>query len=195
MLQVFSAGEVVKADQQRRARGPQFVAEGGQLRRPGLLGRLDLQIDELAAGLGSLLQHIQLRLQRPREAAAKLLAPAGRDSRCVAMACKEILHFGQRGQWLGARIQPEFKKPGIGQRGLRPLNQFRRRCALNGHAQLAHAQPGNKRRGRGIRRTGAGRRHLPIAASYSGLCQYATAKRSQRIYLLEGWFAQASEPV
>jgi hypothetical protein len=51
-FQPLGAREVVKADQQRRAGLSQTGAEVLQLRRFGLLGRLDFKVGDAAAGLG-----------------------------------------------------------------------------------------------------------------------------------------------
>jgi hypothetical protein len=84
----------VKAHQQRRAGLPQAGSEPGQLRRPGLFGRLHFEIHNLAAGLGGCQQYLKLSSQGPHEVAAKLLAPAGGDSRHVAVICQKLLHLG-----------------------------------------------------------------------------------------------------
>jgi hypothetical protein len=117
------------------------AAPAAQLRRLGFFGRLDLEIDDLAAGLGGRGQHVQFGLERPREAPAKGLAPAGGDGRYVAMGGKELLHQGQRRGWLGQPIQPEFEEPGVGQSRLSSFGQPGRRIGLNGDAQLVNPQP------------------------------------------------------
>ena len=152
----------MKADDQRRARRPQRRAQLLQLPGSGLLGRLDLQIDYLASGFGSLGQHLQFSLERPLEAAAILFAAAGGDDRRLAMRFQELLHPGQHRGRLGQRIEAQFEKAGIHQRRCRPLDQLRRRGCLNGHAQLAQiaqAQSLQGRRGRGLRRIRTENRH------------------------------------
>ena len=86
------ARKVVKADQQRRACGTQ----PGQLRRLGLLGRLDFEVDNLAAGLGGLGQDVEFRCERPVEVAAMFLAPAGGNGGHVAVFGEELLEVRQR---------------------------------------------------------------------------------------------------
>ena len=51
----------------------------------GLLGRLDLEIDDLAAGFGGFRQDFELGVEGPREVAAMRLAAAGGDGGHVAV--------------------------------------------------------------------------------------------------------------
>ena len=53
-IQAAGAREIVKAHQQSSPRGSQVFAKPGQLRGLGLLCRFNLEIDDLAAGLGGL---------------------------------------------------------------------------------------------------------------------------------------------
>ena len=115
---------------------------------------------------------------------AKFLAPAGGDSRHVAVICQKLLHLGQRRRRLGQPIQPEFKELRVAQRRLSPLHQFRRRTGLNGHAQLAHAQPQAGRRGSGNSRNGSTESHSCQLTHLKGVL----ASMQQRIWAADYFF-------
>ncbi len=104
------AGEVVGADQKGGSGGAEGGAELGQLRAGGLLGRFDLEIDDVGAGFGGFEEDFELGVQGPGEVAAKGLAAASGDGRDLAVAGEEGLEVGQGGGGLGQEIEAELNE-------------------------------------------------------------------------------------
>ncbi len=88
--------------------GAECGAELGQLGPGTLFGRLDFQVDDLAAGLGGLEQNFKLRVQRPRELAAIRLAATGGDGCHVAATGEEGLELGKGGRRLRQEVKTEL---------------------------------------------------------------------------------------
>jgi hypothetical protein len=120
----------VKADQERRS----CRAKLGELRRLGLLGRFDFEVDNLAARHCGIRQDRQLRRQCPNEAAAKLLAATGGNCGHVFVLGEKLSQVGQCDCRLGQRIEAKFKKADIFERRLRAIHHFGGGLGLNGDA-------------------------------------------------------------
>ncbi len=98
LFEPFGTGKVMKADQQRRALGPQL----GELRWLGFLSRLHLKIDNPAAGLRRFAQNIEFGGEWPFEMAAELFArqvAMAVTSRCAA---KNSFRCGSAAAGLGS---------------------------------------------------------------------------------------------
>ena len=104
-LGAAGASEVVRTDEESGARSTDGGAELGQLGLGALLGRIDLEIDDVAAGFSGFLEDFELRVEGAGEFSAKGLAAAGGDGRHVAAAVKEGLDVGQDGGGLGQGIE------------------------------------------------------------------------------------------
>ena len=100
----------MEADEKRCAGGAEGGAELGQLGRVALLGGLDLEIDDVAAGLGGFEEDFELRVEGAGELAAIRLAAAGGDGRDVAAAVEEGLDVGQDSGGLGQGVETELNE-------------------------------------------------------------------------------------
>ena len=187
----FGARKVVEADQQRRARGSQLVAEPGQLRRLGFFGRLHFEIDDLAAGLGGLSRAARTLKPRTREV-ARQTACAGRWRwRSRRGARRETpSRLGSAAAGLASESSRNSRNRAVRQCRLGALDHLRRRSGLNGHAQLAHAQAWEHRRGRGTGRVGTSGRDCHQLTHLNGV----PVRMQQRNIDIAPWQAEAHEP-
>lgn len=112
-------GEVMEADEERGSGLAQGLAEGLQLDGAGLLGGLDFEIDDGAAGGGSLGEEGQFVLERAAKAAAVRLAAAGGDGEQVAVLGaglgEESAERGDGGGGFVERVEAELQEMALGE--------------------------------------------------------------------------------
>ena len=147
LVEIGSAREVVKADEQRRACFAEGSAEGLQLGRAGRFGRFHFEVDDLAASLGCLAEQFQFGGQRTYEAAPVRLASAGGDRDYVAVGGQEVANGAQRFSRLRESVEAEFQETRILQSGCGTLDELGCGAGLDGDTHLAHAQAGRGRCG------------------------------------------------
>ncbi len=108
--------------------------------RVHLLGRFDLEIDDVAAGFGGFQQDFELGVEGAGEMAAKRLAAAGGDGGDVAAAVEKGLELGQGGGGLGQEVEAKLNENRVFNGGFGAGKELGGRGSLDSDAQLAHAQ-------------------------------------------------------
>ena len=155
------ASEVVRTDEEGGTGSAEGGTELGQLRLGALLGRIDFEIDDVAAGFSGFLEDFKLCVEGAGELAAKGLAPAGGDGRDVAAADNEGLDVGQDGGGLGQGVKTQLNERRVLNGGFDTGEKLGGSGPLDCDTQLSDTQAGQNRgrSGRSVDRVGDGERH------------------------------------